>query len=68
MSDFRTSVSDFEDLRRTSEDLSVRLQGPQCQTLFLVSRPIRAMISLSSSASEDLSVRLCFWFHGRSGP
>ena len=73
VSDLGASVSDF-----VFGFTAVR--GPQCQTLFLVSRPIRAMISLRSSASRGwllrpasmrdggLSVRLCFWFHGRSGP
>ncbi len=36
-----------------------------CQTWFLVSGSIRAMICWSSSASGVRSVRLCFWFRKR---
>ncbi len=60
----RERIFGDDDDRRQFLRLLVRYQeryaGAQCQTLFLVSRPRRG--------SEGLSVRLCFWFLGRSGP
>ena len=55
VSDSGASVSSGASVGGLSGGLVSR--GPQCQTLFLVSRPIRAMISLRSSASRGWLLR-----------